>query len=393
MKDVTVPVEFNVYSLYTTFNSLDFFYMTCLMCDLAKFLHDYQLNPKKWSSDPSLKLPWHLDVSYLKNLLCKQLTQISPQLPPETTVDLKLPTEKNDALSKLKNFTGFKAKPNEVEATPNPPNKANLLLESEKSHLDYLNSIKSSLESVVLSLLDFGTESSLNVEKFSYLTSSIDDDADEENADLPISMCAIYSLLCQMFDIKLKNITTSGGSASSSNEIKFLAEKNLSDASLSTILVYFKLQQLIDLSMVKKQYERFYDTFFEVIREELAEIELNDQSSLQQRSLMEPSLGLKRKFIDFVYQSNTKIKDFCPTISFLALNYLILPSIVEFKEPFNSREYINSAMGVAGPLTNLEVSILEQKLKIINAIESFEVFGVDTINIEEISEIINQMVA
>ena len=113
------------------------------------------------------------------------------------------------------------------------------------------------------------------------------------------------------------------------------------------------------------------------------------------KSLMDATLDVKRKFIGFVRQSNS-LTQFCPTISFLALNYLVLPSLVDFKEAHNSRANLNLPVSQnASPLSVNEVIHLEQKLKIASAIEqsNLVVFGQENaINFDEISDTFEQMV-
>ena len=105
---------------------------------------------------------------------------------------------------------------------------------------------------------------------------------------------------------------------------------------------------------------------------------------------MDPSLGLRRKFIDFAHKSN--LGEMWPTISFFAFNYLILPPVLDFREPFNSREFINST--VENPKTALstqEIGALEQKLKMVIAIEGND-FDQEITNLDEISNSIDELI-
>ena len=62
-------------NLVNLFDSIDYYYLTCLLCDVYKFLFDYQINSKRFSSLRGFKLPWHFNGSYLNNLLMEQLKE------------------------------------------------------------------------------------------------------------------------------------------------------------------------------------------------------------------------------------------------------------------------------------------------------------------------------
>ncbi len=59
-----------------TYDSADFFYMTCLLLDLFSFLATYKFNPKKMASSSALSMPWNLNGSFLNNLLFEQLREL-----------------------------------------------------------------------------------------------------------------------------------------------------------------------------------------------------------------------------------------------------------------------------------------------------------------------------
>jgi hypothetical protein len=395
LKLIDSPNEENISSMYSTFASVDYFSLTCLMYDVCKFLIDYQITPKKFSSTPmNNKMPWDLDGSYLQNLLDKQIYQAeTPVKQNSETLKQEINSnEKNDPISKLKSFQGFN-NTNNKNASDQLPGKNQKLLVSEQSSLDNLNSLKTSIEKIILNLLDFASENSVHQEKYDYLNNQ-NDDSDDESSGKPISMCEIYSLLCQMFEVKLQSICVTNVG----NEIKFNfnAIENISESNFNKILVFYQFQGLIKTNTAENQYKEFFESFFKIVAEELkTELESNSQENFNSsfystRSLMDPSLGLRRKFIDFAHASN--LGEMWPTISFFAFNYLILPPLLDFREPFNSREFINSL--VENPKTALstqEIGALEQKLKMVIAIEGND-FDQEITNLDEISNSIDELI-
>lgn len=378
----------NISSMYATFYSVDYFALTCLMYDLCAFLIEYQLNPKKFTSATMLKMPWDFNGSYLNNLLCQQVYQETTPVKQTTEASSALKqevrsNEKNDPLSVV----------NKSDQSLIRTNSAQKLLVSEKGTLDKLDVLKKSIEKIVLDLLDFTSDTSANQEKFAYLNYS-NDESDDENTDIPISMCEIYSFVCQMFEVKLKSISVSniGGEL----KFKFNTDENIFESNFNKILIYYQFQKLIKTNIAKSQYKEFFESFFEIVAAELKE-ELNvnklesfDADIYMSKSLMDISLSMKRKFIDFVHQSN--LSEMWPTISFFAFNYLILPPMLDFREAYNSREFINTVGETSKtPLSTQEITFLEQKLKMVIAVEGYS-FDQEITNLDDISNNIDELI-
>lgn len=327
------------HDLFNQINSIDYYFMTCMLCDLLKFLYDYKLNPKRFSCLSDLVMPWHLKGSYLKNLLSEQLIETS-----DKSQKVLISTENNKEL-----------------------------IECENNSIEHLVKMKDSMEKILMEILDFGSEKSENKQKFSYLITNgslIDTFPSSSSNQGPISMLDINSYLNEMFDMSFKNIKY--------KDSKFSPTLRLNDNQLQKILDYYEFRDLVSTDRIKTEYFKFFNVFFASISDDLmgelnndlmscSDLDLEkslDQLNVFTRSLMEPTGQIREKFIKFVYQSNKE--KFCPVLSFLATIYLCLPTLVDLDDDETIRLWSANKKS----LSTQELISLELRLKLLGLVET-----------------------
>jgi hypothetical protein len=381
--DESLKKEFDLKSMQTTFDSIDYFYMTCLLCDLFRFLYDYRVNPKRFSSLDELKMPWNYNGSLLNNLLCVQLMENSTpisnkrsgatgsasskekqaQIVKNTSESFNTPNRLTNGLNRS-NKKSIEAITAQIVASQNESNQQKSLLECDNSRLEYLNSMKKSIEKLVLDLIDFSSDS-INRERYSYPTTSSSNMEDmNESAEMGFSMIEIYSALCQMFDVNFKNVKYNSSSA------KYQIQQSLSEKQMQSILDYYEFRNLVSLDNINFEYKTFFESFFSDMSTDSKigfNLELSaclKEASALGKSIFLPGTKIMRNFIEFVYQSNSM--KFCPVISFLATIYLCLPSIADFKEVC---KLANGQTGKPVAFTTQELVSLEHKMKFISTVD------------------------
>ncbi|CAF0983145.1 unnamed protein product [Brachionus calyciflorus] len=305
-------------------NSVDYFYMTCLLVDLFKFLVDYKLNAKKFSSKEIFHLPWNLNGSYLKNLYDQQLTD-----------------EINRKAS-------------------NDSKNLNQTIELENESLNFLDDLKKFVEDLVQDLFDICSENSKIKKKFFNLINSADESevfSDLSGQDSPFK---IYSYLNELFDVSFKFIHI--------KESDILIEMCLNDDKIQFIIDYYytELRDTITVQIFKDLYSTFFDKFFKSLNEDIKnefKADLMESEMIQganfsdnlikySKSLLEPNSLIKEKFINFSFHN--KKESSLLIISSLSLIFLSIPSLVDLERKFESDKNF---------LTNQELIDLERRLK------------------------------
>ena len=271
--------------LHDSFNSLDFYFMTCLFCDLFKFLLEFTRNAKHLNNFNRLVMTWNAPGSYLYKLISEQLIE------DETTGEIALKSP------------------------------LSLLKPSSQDRLGYLAEFKNSLEEIVNKIFDLNNSHYQAVfEKYSsHLVSQ----------STGKQLLEIYKTLFSMFDINLECVCRN----ETNGQLEFV--NNLSDTHLENVLEFYEFKGLIQLERIKEEQKQFFEKFFQRLTDAEKEWLLVSVNDRQQKSLFglenrQSWSGLREKFIAYVYENNKS--KFVPVISFLATNYLCLPSIVSLNQ-------------------------------------------------------------
>ena len=351
----------NLETLFNAVNTIDYYFITCLLYDLSHFLFDYMLYPKRFSSSyTNVQIPWNLKGSILNNLLNEQIGLNNESIQNEsmtcdiTNKDTESSNNPNISLDTKKCATISNITINDKKST----------IEFETSQLDHLTKLKQYIESKIHNYLDFNSENSSNKEKYSFLTKSKPDEDDNTNDDSCISMLEIYSSLCQMFDVNYSKIqkTTSPSLKFS----KYQVSLSLETSQIQNILYYYKFHLYTDIDQIKSEYQRFFDLFFKLnySNTELQEAD-NKVDSLYELSLMSDN-EIKLNLIKFVHECNST--KYCPIISTLASIYFTLPSIIDFKEiaRFNSNNAEHIVTNKGPSLNAQELTFFENKTKFLD---------------------------
>ena len=217
-----------------------------------------------------------------------------------------------------------------------------------------MSNFKDIFETSLLNWLDFSSDNSPNRQKFSYLNRDINESSDS------VLMLDIYLSLNEMFDITLDQINKINSKYQLTNQV-------LTDKQYQSILEFYDFKNLIDLKSVKNEYLKFFDTFLNKVIKELSDLDVNLNESLYQtkilkRSLLDPDVKLKKKFIQYVYENNNM--KYCPVVSILATIYLSLPSVLDFKEPLSLNDVKKQVF-----YSNLELMAMENKFKLLDSFE------------------------
>jgi hypothetical protein len=364
--------EFNLDTLFEMVNTIDYYFITCLLHDATNFLFDYMLFPKRFcASHQELKMPWHIKGSVLNNLLNEQIGLNSNE-----SNSLLAADGGNDNLG-----TNLNSSLNEnTQQTPTLTSTVDLniavddkksTIEFEKPQLERLTKLKDFVETNLINCLDFCSERSINREKYAYLTKSKPDDDETDNEESSISMLEIYSSLSQMFDVAYSNVSRTTTNTDLKTN-KYKVNMTLSTAQLQNILCYYKFNLYTDLNQFQNEYHRFFEKFFKIY---YASVDFKDEeiahASLYERTLMSNN-EIKMNFIKFVHENNNT--KFCPIVSTLASIYSILPSIIDFKELKSISNLAGeSNMCISAKGTNItaqDIAIIENKSKLLDLYSS-----------------------
>jgi hypothetical protein len=265
-------------------------------------------------------MTWNAQGSYLYNLISEQLVEN------ETTNEIGL----KEPLNSLK---------------------------VNQDRIGYLYDYKTSFEGIIQRVFDL--ESDLYKSALEGYTTVL---LSNQGKTKPLQMLEIYKTLFSMFDINLNCIQINETS------VRFEFENDIDDAHLENLLEFYEFKGLIELDRIKDEQKQFFETLFEKLNAGEKEwlVAMINQADRGNKNLfsMENRNGwamLREKFISFVKENNdTK---FVPVISFLATNYLCLPSIVCLNQL-----QINNAFSVNN--SHMSMHSLEQKLKLLNSIKS-----------------------
>jgi len=306
--------ETNLKKLHDYVNTLDYYYITCLLYDLSCFLFDFFLLPKRFSIYFKRdKMPWNTNRSVLNNLLKNQI----------------------DASTKDKKET------------------LSSFLEIDSPELERLEKLKDYLEKNILKCLDYSLDESTNKLKY--------DDSVTKKDLVTISMFDVYSSLCQMFDLD-DNILQ--------NNKKNKIILNLSVDQIENILNFYEISDL-NVDKFSNEYEMFFTNFFKLYNNIIETDEhLQKHDSLYESSLMSNN---DHKFYFMKYLKDCTKNEFCQTITTMAGIFMTLPSIVDFKEINCLKE--NDLIGPISKNTILstqEVMFFENKLKLEDLKSTYE---------------------
>jgi hypothetical protein len=231
-------------------------------------------------------------------------------------------------------------------------------LKVNQDRIGYLYDYKTSFESIIQRVFDLDSDmykSSLEGYASTLLSN--------QGKAKPLQMLEIYKTLFTMFDINLSCIQIN-----EANEGRFEFQSNIDDTHLENLLEFYEFKGLIELDRIKEEQKQFFETFFEKLsvgeKEWLVAIIAQADRDRKNLFSMENRNGwamLRERFISFVKENNEK--KFVPVISFLATNYLCLPSIVGLNQL-----QINNAFCVSN--SHMSMQSLEEKLKLLNSIKS-----------------------
>ena len=304
-------------SLKAKLTSIEFYFMTCLLCDLFKFLISLMENLKNANNFTQFSLAWsETPGSYLHNLLNVQLVT-------EGSIHISFQSTP---------MKGFKA-----------------TIEADSDRIENLKQFEKSMQSIVFKVLDLSSD--LYREKIkNYELSFLSSGSEAEKSGKPLHIMEIYRTLYEMFDISFGLVENKNG--------KMLFSHALCDQNLENLLQFYEFANIVEVDRLKSEYKQFFETFFEKLSSEEKTIVLTrkEQSLF---SLENQSFGsIKEKFVRYVYENN-RVK-YVPVVSFMATNYLCLPSVLS----------LNQLVRGESELAAKNLADVEIKLKLLNSVQS-----------------------